>query len=134
MAALPAAPAGLAVLRSAVQPAAARRSAARLLWTAAAFGGARTSLAARVAGASSAWNAVAYPAWSPLATAPLLLAADGPRRAFRTSAPALKAKDPYEVLGVPRDASQADIKKAYYRVHSCAGRDVRETAVTLTWR
>lgn len=38
---------------------------------------------------------------------------------FHTSAPASSKQDFYQILGVPRTATQKEIKKAYYQVCSC---------------
>lgn len=38
---------------------------------------------------------------------------------FHTSAPASSKQDFYQILGVPRTATQKEIKKAYYQVCYC---------------
>lgn len=41
---------------------------------------------------------------------------------FHTSAAARSKQDFYQILGVPRTATQKEIKKAYYQVCSCLAR------------
>lgn len=51
-----------------------------------------------------------------------------PTLSFHTSAPACSKQDFYQILGVPRTATQKEIKKAYYQVCPC-----RTHIGTLHW-